>query len=71
MITWGNALVYGPLFLFSLLSFIKTDNRIMQKLYYRALAWSIPLSWVFLFSVLIVSLVAVATKSDPYKAALA
>ena len=59
------------MFLFSMLSFIKTDNRIMQKLYYRSIAWSIPLSWLFLFTLLIVSIVAIAEKSDPYKAALA
>ena len=60
LVEWGNVLVYGPLFLFSMLSFIKTDNRIMQKLYYRVIAWSIPLSWVFVFTLLIVSIVAIS-----------
>ena len=31
---------------FWLLAYIKSDNRIWQKIYYRAIAWGIPLSWV-------------------------
>ena len=42
----------------------------MQKIYYRTIAWSIPLSWVYLAAVLVVSIMAAIGKSDPYNAAI-
>ena len=44
---------FGVLGLFWLLAYIKSDNRVMQKLYYRSLAWLIPISWVFVLWVFI------------------
>ena len=40
-----------------LLSYIKLDNRTIQKIYYRAIAWIIPLSWLFTFMMLIAFIV--------------
>ena len=31
-----------------LLAYIKRDDRIFQKIYYRAIAWIIPISWVLM-----------------------
>merc|ERR1712151_872740 len=60
---WGNATVFGLLFLFSLFSFIKTDDRIMQKVYYRFVAWMIPSSWILSFIILIYFIAASAKKT--------
>ena len=44
--------------LFWLLAYIKQGkNRIMQKIYFRAIAWVIPLSWVFALWVFIALIV--------------
>ena len=33
--------------IFWLISYIKLDSRAIQKYYFRAIAWGIPLSWAF------------------------
>ena len=43
----------------------------MQKIYYRSIAWIVPLSWIHLFILLVASIWAAASKSDPYKEAVA
>merc|ERR1712014_513817 len=43
----ANGTFFGFLTLFWLLSYIQ--NRFMQKLYYRVIAWMIPSSWIFAF----------------------
>ena len=45
---YGYGLSFGVLSGFWLLAYIKQGkNRILQKIYYRAIAWVIPLSWVW------------------------
>ena len=44
---YGIGTIFGALGTFWLLAYIKRDDRILQKIYYRAIAWVIPLSWVF------------------------
>ena len=48
---------FGLLGLFWLLAYIKRDNRIFQKIYYRAIAWIIPVTWVLLLWVFIALMV--------------
>ena len=43
--------------IFWLLSYIQSDNRIMQKIYYRSIAWMIPISWIFCLWVMIAFIV--------------
>ena len=38
--------IFGALGTFWLLAYIKRDDRLFQKMYYRAIAWVIPISWV-------------------------
>ena len=45
--TISNGLFFGFTTLFWLLSYI--HKRIMQKIYYRVIAWFIPASWIFAF----------------------
>ena len=47
VVQYGFAPIFGALGTLWLLAYIKTDSRIMQKIYYRAIAWGIPLSWLF------------------------
>ena len=48
VLRWGLGDSFWVLGIFWLLAYIKAvDNRLMQKIYYRAIAWIIPLSWVF------------------------
>ena len=55
---WAYGSSFGALGTFWLLAYIKAaKNRIMQKIYYRAIAWIIPLSWVFALWVFIAMLV--------------
>ena len=46
----------GPAFwiltVFWLISYIKLENRVIQKIYYRAIAWIIPISWLLTFMML-------------------
>ena len=49
MMYWANLGIFGLLFLFSCFSWIKTDGRGAQKIYYRIIAWMIPLTWVLAF----------------------
>ena len=60
---FGSAIVFGLLMLFSLFSFIKTDDRIMQKVYFRFIAWMIPSSWILSFIILIYFIAASAKKT--------
>ena len=59
---WGT-LMYGmgPAFwvltVFWLLSYIKLENRTIQKIYYRAIAWIIPITWLLAFMMLIAFIV--------------
>merc|ERR1712110_985282 len=46
VLQYATGSVFGAMGTFWLLAYIKTDSRIMQKIYYRAIAWGIPLSWV-------------------------
>lgn len=64
--TIGSQLVYGFLWLFSLLAFIRTDTRIMQKIYYRMIAWLIPASWVISFWSLLAAIIGGAQKYKYY-----
>ena len=61
---WGTATVFGLLELFTLLSFIKSDSRIMQKIYFRVIAWTIPASWMLNFILFIFGLVSATTKTS-------
>ena len=47
VLRYSNGVFFGFLFGFSLLSYI--HKRVMQKIYYRFIAWIIPASWVFSF----------------------
>ena len=42
----GGLILYGTVFMFAMTSIIKTDTRVMQKMYFRAIAWIIPVSWL-------------------------
>ena len=46
---YGNGNAFYVLTLFWLLAYIKAPkpDRIMSKIYYRAIAWIIPISWIF------------------------
>ena len=44
---YSHGTIFGALGTFWLTAYIKRDSRIPQKFYYRAIAWVIPLSWVF------------------------
>ena len=55
---WALGDAFWVLGIFWLLAYIKSvDSRLMQKIYYRAIAWIIPLSWVFLLWILIAFIV--------------
>ena len=43
---YGVGSLFWFLGIFWLLAYIKRDDRIFQKIYYRAIAWAIPISWV-------------------------
>ena len=43
---YGFGSIFGCLGTFWLLGYIKRDDRLFQKMYYRAIAWVIPISWV-------------------------
>ena len=60
----GATMIFGLLFLFSLFSWIQTDNRIMQKVYYRFIAWLIPLSWVLAVWVMTAAIWSASTKTE-------
>ena len=62
----GATMIFGLLF-FSLFSWIQTDNRIMQKVYYRFIAWLIPLSWILAVWVMTAAIWAASTKTDMFK----
>ena len=47
VLRYSNGFFFGSLFFMSLLSYI--HKRVMQKIYYRFIAWLIPASWVFSF----------------------
>ena len=44
---WGQGTVFWVLGIWWLLAYIKTDNRLIQKYYYRAISWGIAFSWLF------------------------
>ena len=46
VLQYGFGSLFGCLGTFWLLAYIKRDDRLFQKMYYRAIAWVIPLSWV-------------------------
>lgn len=46
VLEYGIGSAFWVLGLFWLLAYIKRDDRLFQKLYYRAIAWIIPISWV-------------------------
>ena len=47
VLRWGLGGAFWVLGVFWLLAYIKSvDGRLMQKIYYRAIAWVIPISWV-------------------------
>ena len=53
-----NSLEFVTLLVFFFLSWVKTSNhRNLQKYYYRAIAWIVPISWFFAFWVFIAFLV--------------
>ena len=55
---YGFGTSFGALSIFWLIAYIKQGkNRILQKIYYRAIAWVIPLSWVFALWIFIAFLV--------------
>ena len=47
VMTISNTIFFGFLTFFWLLSYIQ--NRMMQKIYYRFIAWMIPSTWLFAF----------------------
>ena len=63
----GSALIFGSLFLFSLFSWIQTDNRVMQKVYYRFIAWLIPMSWVLAVWIMVAAIWAASTQTELWK----
>ena len=44
---YGLSLVFWVLGIWWLIAYIKDENRLMSKYYYRAIAWGIPLTWLF------------------------
>ena len=54
---YGIGAIFNGLGIFWLLAYIKKDNRIFQKIYYRAIAWAIPLSWIVALWILIAFIV--------------
>ena len=55
---YGFGTSFGALGTFWLIAYIKKGkNRILQKIYYRAIAWVIPLSWVWSLWIFIALLV--------------
>ena len=51
---WVNGSAFWVLAIFWGLSYLQLgEDRVMQKLYYRAIAWIIPISWLLLFMQLI------------------
>lgn len=58
----GSFVVYFLLWFFSLLAFIRSDSRIMQKVYYRVVAWMIPISWVMAFWSLLAAIIGGSMK---------
>ena len=62
---WGNGLNFGITTIFWLLGYIRNENRNFQKFYFRAIAWSIPLSWVISLWVFVAFLIGVTeTKGN-------
>ena len=57
MMNYAHGSIFGALGFFWLLAYIKKDSRIMQKIYYRAIAWGIPLSWIIALWVFIALIV--------------
>ena len=57
VLEYGIGSVFWILGLLYLLAYIKRDNRIFQKIYYRAIAWSIPISWILALWALIAFIV--------------
>ena len=57
VMNYGIGSVFWSLGIFWLLAYIKRDDRIFQKIYYRAIAWGIPISWVLALWILIAFIV--------------
>jgi len=55
VMTISSGIFFGFTTLFWLLSYI--HNRIMQKIYYRVIAWFIPASWIFGFWALLAAII--------------
>ena len=51
----SSGIFFGWTTLFWLLSYI--HKRIMQKIYYRVIAWFIPASWIFVFWALLAAII--------------
>ena len=54
---YATGSVFGAMGTFWLLAYIKRDNRIFQKIYYRTIAGGIPLTWVLALWTLIAFIV--------------
>lgn len=55
---WGNGSAFWVLMIFWLLAYVKAvEDRLMSKIYYRAIAWIIPISWILALWVFIAFLV--------------